>query len=1139
MKCNMKKFGATFTTIVLTATLAVSTLPANASVETSASAFSSMSATNSVVTSQKAQIAEFETRLNNLRASHGLNPVKFNENASVEAYNWSKKMGDSRNLRHTNESEVDQNSKNYYNRRNEIIADSKEGTVSSMFAQWEASDSHRPNMLDPNATSFGVGFYLAPDGKTYATGLLHSAKSGGLMPSTYSDVNAYFSGSSALPDVSSRYTLVNPAVPTINKTNSTYTVPSTQGIRYWNTYTESFISAGTYTVLGNRLALTPVPQNGYKISNPDLARSGWSWTFHQDSGGSAYNPNPPYVFSGKIILPYDEYVDWYVNGKLEEYAYSPSATEVSKVTAKIKNEYKNEFYLDKYENGWEISVGLSPVQSKPVITDAINKTYTIPNVANVVYMVNGLEKSAGTYSVNEGDTIDVTVKAKQGYYIAYGGTFNYSYKFPFVSNIQVTAKNPVFDNNNFTYTIPSVDGITYKVDGVAKNAGTYKAEYSTSYNITANANEGYIVNGTSSWTNKFPAKPLVSVTATPPTFNSSNMTYTIPSKAGVTYKVNGTTVQAGTYKAEYSAFYSITVSANTGYVLSGTSSWTNSFPAKPPTSITATAPTFNNQNMSYTIPSQKGVSYSADGVAKNAGTYYSGEGKRVNIKANATSGYALSGTSAWSNTFPVLDKKVYPATPVVNYPSGTYTIPSTTGVTYSVNGKTVSAGTYSSGYSIVNITSKANSGYAIAGNSAWSFDLRKITVDTTAPNFDTNRTQVIIPSTKGVSYYIDGVKKNAGVYNYSRSSVVTVEAKPSANNYALRGTTKWTKDFRYMVTPTRPAVAGKQVTIPSKSGVVYYINGVKKNAGKHTVSNGTVKVTTKSTSSSYKLSGTQSWTWTFAYNPTRPTTNNSRNQVTIPKMSGVNYYINGKYKGAGTHSATGTFTVTTKASNSNVVLGGTTKWNLDNRDAVTPRKPSNSASKNTITIPRVTGVNYYINGKYKGAGTHKYSGYEKVTTKASSGHYKLTGTQSWNIDNRNAVRPKKPSNSTSKNTITIPKVTGVNYYINGKYKGAGKYKYSGYEKITTKVSSGSYKLSGTQSWNIDNRNSVKPATPSFSTSKNTVKIPKSTGVKYYVNGHYKKAGTYKYKNGTNLKVTTKASSGYYKLSGTQSWTKRI
>ncbi|MFB0836369.1 hypothetical protein ACETWP_17405, partial [Arthrobacter halodurans] len=67
-----------------------------------------------------------------------------------------------------------------------------------------------------------------------------------------------------------------------------------------------------------------------------------------------------------------------------------------------------------------------------------------------------------------------------------------------------------------------------------------------------------------------------------------------------------------------------------------------------------------------------------------------------------------------------------------------------------------------------------------------------------------------------------------------------------------------------------------------------------------------------------------------------------------------------------------------------------------------------SASANTVKIPSKTGVVYYVNGVRKGTGTHTYAGIGTVTTKASTGSYKLAGTQSWKFDNRNAVTPTKP-----------------------------------------------------------------------------------------------------------------------------------
>lgn len=133
----------------------------------------------------------------------------------------------------------------------------------------------------------------------------------------------------------------------------------------------------------------------------------------------------------------------------------------------------------------------------------------------------------------------------------------------------------------------------------------------------------------------------------------------------------------------------------------------------------------------------------------------------------------------------------------------------------------------------------------------------------------------------------------------------------------------------------------------------------------------------------------------------------------------------------------------------------------------------------------------------------------------------------------------KPSFSKSTGKYTIPAKTGVRYYVNGTAKSAGTYKgYSKYVTVTAKAASG-YKLSGTAKWTYDFRTAVKPAKPGFDGKKNRYSIPKKAGVKYYVNGKYKKPGKYSTSNGRKLTFTAKASASTYRLTGTASWSCRF
>ncbi|MEO6513531.1 MAG: hypothetical protein ABIR37_02465 [Candidatus Saccharimonadales bacterium] len=240
----------------------------------------------------------------------------------------------------------------------------------------------------------------------------------------------------------------------------------------------------------------------------------------------------------------------------------------------------------------------------------------------------------------------------------------------------VTAKEPTFKEvcgyTHDTYTIPSKSHVKYYVNDspIVTPAGTYHVTAGETVNIEAVADNGYTLTGTHSWSHEFTNVPCV-VKVYPPRveFNNpcetKNDTFTIPSKVGVTYKINNQTVGAGTYNAyDYDVNGTVTVTAvaQEGYKLKGhIHSWSMHFtneecgggggeqtPATPGTA------TFNDvcatANDTYTIPTTLGVVYKVNGAVKGAGTYPATGAVTVTAEA-ASAAYVLTGTTSWAHTF--------------------------------------------------------------------------------------------------------------------------------------------------------------------------------------------------------------------------------------------------------------------------------------------------------------------------------------------------------------------------------------------------------------------------------------------------------------------------------------------------------
>jgi hypothetical protein len=224
------------------------------------------------------------------------------------------------------------------------------------------------------------------------------------------------------------------------------------------------------------------------------------------------------------------------------------------------------------------------------------------------------------------------------------------------------------------------------------------------------------------------------VTPAAPTKNDvcgiASDTYTIPTTAGVDYQINGQTVAAGTYPG--TGTVTITAVAQTGYTLTGTTTWTFVFDATPcPVPVTPAEPTHTDMcgtdEDTYFIPTTDHVSYQINGQTVAAGEHV-GSGS-VTINAVADPGYVLAGTITWTFTFTDVacdtDTPVTPTPPthvdMCGTEDDTYTIPTTAGVDYQINGQTVAAGTYP-GTGTVTITAVAQDGYVLNDvTSEWTF----------------------------------------------------------------------------------------------------------------------------------------------------------------------------------------------------------------------------------------------------------------------------------------------------------------------------------------------------------------------------------------------------------------------------------
>jgi hypothetical protein len=137
-----------------------------------------------------------------------------------------------------------------------------------------------------------------------------------------------------------------------------------------------------------------------------------------------------------------------------------------------------------------------------------NDTYKLFDREGVVYKVDGSEKAAGTYSYDGGDTLTVTAEAASSDYVLKGDdTFSLDFTNKACENepTEVRAKvtfKDACETNKDSYTIFDREGVVYKVNGQVVSPDTYDG--SATVTVTAEAaSSAYVLKGDTSFSFDF------------------------------------------------------------------------------------------------------------------------------------------------------------------------------------------------------------------------------------------------------------------------------------------------------------------------------------------------------------------------------------------------------------------------------------------------------------------------------------------------------------------------------------------------------------------------------------------------------------------------------------------------------------
>ncbi|MBP1159384.1 uncharacterized protein YkwD [Rhodococcus sp. PvR044] len=112
--------------------------------------------------------ADIARLTNEHRKRNGLPPLKFNADMSEVAQSWSGRLAKAGTLSH-NPAYSKEIPQGWRVASENVLQNWKQASADQLVKQWINSPGHNANMLNPDITDIGVGYYVGPDGRAWAT----------------------------------------------------------------------------------------------------------------------------------------------------------------------------------------------------------------------------------------------------------------------------------------------------------------------------------------------------------------------------------------------------------------------------------------------------------------------------------------------------------------------------------------------------------------------------------------------------------------------------------------------------------------------------------------------------------------------------------------------------------------------------------------------------------------------------------------------------------------------------------------------------------------------------------------------------------------------------------------------------------
>lgn len=668
-----------------------------------------------------------------------------------------------------------------------------------------------------------------------------------------------------------------------------------------------------------------------------------------------------------------------------------------------------------------------------------------------------------------------------------------------IERIPITINNPTAPTFNpvpaacGTYgsiVIPTQAGVIYK-QGATTVSGTLTG-LQGSQTITAEAAPGYILTGTTSWTQNLgthiPCATPVAPTFTPIAQCNQYGTIQIPAVTGVIYVHNSIQYTTATTLSNLQGSHTVTAIPASGYQFpsGATTSWTQNLQSHT-TCATPIAPTFTTiaacgQYGSINIPAATGVVYTHNSTPyASAATISNLQGNHT-VTAAPAAGYSFPPSvtvTSWSSNLGAHTTCATPAAPTFNAIAacgqyGTIDIPAVAGVIYVHNSTNYPAATTLTNLQGSHtVTAIAATGYSfpVGTQTSWTGNLGTHTTCAT-PTMPSHTPiaacgqygSIGIPAVTGVIYVHNSANYPAAATISNLEGSQTVTAIPAAgHSFPAGATTSWTfslgthTDCAIPIAPNFTPISAcdmyGSISLTAAAGVTYHHAGNDYTTTQviSGLSGNQMVTVTADAGYSFPPATTTSWsanlgthrTCVEATPPTFVTITacNMYGQVIVPTITGVIYSVtpNGANEGPVVVSAT--------AANANFELVNYTgPWSEDlgthfacppDGTPVTPQTPTvtpiTQCNQNGVAnLPVQEGVIYAVSplGATQGAIT--------ITATPDTDYYFPDGSiTSWNFNLGTFTTCATPIAPTfnpivacgTYGSVTLPNVTGVDYAI--------------------------------------------------------------------------------------------------------------